>query len=130
MHTELTVLVLAALLQMVQMVIPGYFMSKTPEGRAYNLTPRDAKREPGIQEGRASRAFQNMDQNLLLFAIAALVIAVTDGGSWWTGLLAWLWLGLRVAYVPAYILGLVPWRSAIWAASGLCLLLLLLAALF
>ena len=130
MQTELTVLVLAALLQLVQMGIPGFYMTRSPGGQAYNLSPRDAKREPGVQEGRASRAFQNMDQNLLLFAIAAVVIAVTDGGSGWTGLLAWIWLGLRVVYVPAYILGWVPWRSAIWATSGLCLLLLLLAALF
>lgn len=129
METELVVLVLAALLQLGQMVVPGYFMTRTAEGRAYNLTPRDVERKPGTQEGRASRAFVNMDQNLLLFAIAAVVIAVTDGGSWWTGLLAWGWLLLRVAYVPAYILGWVPWRSAIWSASGACLLLLLLAAL-
>ena len=130
METELVVLVLAAFLQLVQMVVPGYFMTRTPEGRAYNLTPRDVERKPGTQEGRASRAFVNMDQNLLLFAIAAVVIAVTDGGSWWTGLLAWAWLLLRIAYVPAYVLGWVPGRSAIWAASGACLLLLLLAALF
>ena len=130
MHTELTVLVLAAFLQMVQMVIPGFYMTRTPGGREWNASPRDAKREPGIEEGRASRAFLNMDQNLLLFAIAALVIATTDGGSWWTGLLAWLWLGLRIIYIPAYVLGWVPWRSAVWAASGLLLALLLLAALF
>lgn len=130
MTTELTVLVLAALLQVVQMLIPGYYMTRTAEGRAWNQTPRDVERKPGIQEGRASRAFLNMDQNLLLFAIAVVVIAVTGGGSWWTGLLAWAWLLLRAVYVPAYVLGWVPWRSAIWAASGLCLLLLLLAALF
>ncbi len=129
METELVVLVLAALLQLGQMVIPGYFQTRTAEGRAYNLTPRDAERKPGVQEGRAMRAFLNMDQNLLLFGIATVVIAVTDGGSWWTGLLAWLWLLLRVAYVPAYVLGWVPWRSAIWVGSAGCLLFLLLAAL-
>ena len=128
MQTELVVLVLAALLQMVQMVIPGYFMSRVPGGSAYNMSPRDAKREPGIPEGRASRAFLNMDQNLLLFAIA--VLALLGQHSWWTGLLAWGWLGLRIAYVPAYILGWVPWRSAIWAASFVLIFLLLLAALF
>ena len=127
MQTEQLVLVLAALLQMAQMVIPGYFMTRTPEGRAYNLSPRDAKRELGLQEGRASRAFQNMDQNLLLFAIA--VLALLGQHTWWTGLLAWAWLGLRIVYVPAYILGWSPARSAIWAASFLIIGLMLLAAL-
>ena len=128
MSTEMVVLVLAALLQVVQMVIPGYFMSKSPGGQAYNLSPRDAKREPGIQEGRATRAFDNHDRNLLLFAIA--VIAVQGETTWWTGLLAWVYLLARVAYVPAYVLGWVPWRSAIWVVSAAAIVLMLLAALF
>lgn len=128
MSTEMLVLVLAALLQMVQMTIPGYFQTRTPAGRAYNLTPRDAHREPGIEEGRAARAFDNHDRNLLLFAIA--VLAVQGEATWWTGLLAWAYLLARLAYVPAYILGWVPWRSVIWVTSFAAIGLMLLAALF
>ncbi len=130
MTTEILVLILAALLQMVQMVIPGYFQTRTPEGRAYNASPRDAERKPGLLEGRAARAFENHDRNLLLFAIAVLVIAVNGEGTWWTGLLAWVYLLARIAYVPAYMQGWVPWRSAIWVTSFGAIGLLLLAALF
>jgi uncharacterized MAPEG superfamily protein len=130
MTTEVFVLILAALLQMVQMVMPGYFMTRTAEGRAYNASPRDAERRPGLTEGRASRAFENHDRNLLLFAIAALAVTVNGEGTWWTGLLAWVYLLARIAYVPAYIQGWVPWRSVIWMTSFGAIGLMLLAALF
>ena len=130
MHVEMVLLILAALLQMIQMVIPGYFQTRTAEGRAYNLTPRDAPRMPGLEEGRASRAFQNHDQNLLLFAIAVLAVTLGQEETWWTSLLAWVYLSARIAYVPAYILGWVPWRSAIWVTSFVAIGLMLLAALF
>lgn len=130
MTTEMLVLILAALLQMVQMVIPGYFMTRTPEGLAWNASPRDTERKPGIAEGRASRAYENHDRNLLLFAIAALVVTVNGEGTWWTGLLAWAYLLSRIAYVPAYIQGWVPWRSAIWVVGYAATGLMLLAALF
>ena len=130
MTTETLVLILAALLQMVQMVIPGYFQTRTPEGRAWNASPRDTPRTPGPAEGRATRAFENHDRNLLLFAIAALAITVNGEGTWWTGLLAWVYLLARIAYVPAYLQGWVPWRSVIWMVSFAAIGLMLLAALF
>ena len=130
MTTEILVLILAAFLQMVQMVIPGYFMTRTPEGRAWNASPRDAERTPGPLEGRATRAFENHDKNLLLFAIAALAVTVNGEGTWWTGLLACLYLLARIAYVPAYIQGWSPGRSAIWAVGYAAVGLMLLAALF
>ena len=130
MTTEILVLILAALLQMGQMVMPGYFMTRTPEGRAWNASPRDNERKPGPEEGRATRAFENHDKNLLLFAIAALVVTVNGEGTWWTGLLAWVYLLARIAYVPAYLQGWSPGRSIIWVASFGAIGLMLLAALF
>jgi uncharacterized MAPEG superfamily protein len=130
MTTEILVLLLAAVLQMIQMIIPGYFMTSSPEGREWNASPRDTPRTPGPLEGRASRAFDNHDKNLLLFAIAALAVTVNAESTWWTGLLAWVYLIARILYVPAYIQGWVPWRSIIWVASFAAIGLMLLAALF
>ena len=130
MRIEVTLLILAALLQMVQMVIPGYFMTRTPEGRAYNSSPRDADRKPGLLEGRATRAFENHDKNLLLFAVAVLAVVAGSEGTWWTATLAWVYLLARIAYVPSYVMGLQPWRSAVWVVSFLAIGLMLLAALF
>lgn len=130
MRIEVTLLILAAFLQMVQMVIPGYFQTRTPAGRAYNASPRDAERKPGLLEGRAARAFENHDKNLLLFAVAVLAVVAGDEGTWWTATLAWVYLVARALYVPAYVLGWVPWRSAIWVTSFLAIGLMLLAALF
>ena len=39
------------------------------------------------------------------------------------------YLAARIAYVPAYALGLRPWRSAIWGVGFFATLTLLLAAL-
>ena len=47
-----------------------------------------------------------------------------------TALCAWAFLLARVAYVPAYLFGLVPGRSLIWAAGFLASVLLLVAAFF
>ena len=42
---------------------------------------------------------------------------------------AWVYLGARILYVPAYYLGWRPGRSAIWAVGFFATLTLLLAAL-
>ena len=51
-------------------------------------------------------------------------------GTWWTGLLAWVYLLARLAYVPAYMMGMSPARSIIWVAGYGATGLMLLAALF
>ncbi len=42
---------------------------------------------------------------------------------------AWVYLGARILYVPAYLFGLRPWRSVIWAAGFLATLTMILASL-
>ena len=42
---------------------------------------------------------------------------------------AWIYLGARIAYVPAYALGLSPWRSVIWFIGLLATTSMLIAAL-
>ena len=64
-----------------------------------------------------------------LFAPAALLIALTGQSTGYTAALAFLYLAARVIYVPAYLLGWVPWRSLIWAIGLVATTLLYLAAL-
>ena len=78
---------------------------------------------------RLGRALNNHFEGLILFAIACTVITVTAQSSALTAALAFTYLGARVLYIPAYYLGLRPWRSLIWAIGFLATTLMLLAAL-
>ena len=49
--------------------------------------------------------------------------------SGFTATCAWVYLIARVAYVPAYALGLNPLRSLIWGASFFATILMLFSAL-
>lgn len=131
MTPELTALTLAAILQYVQFALyavpanrelgPGYTMSARDRAPSNTMSDRTS---------RLGRAFENHFEGLILFAIAVGVIQMSGQNSALTGLCAWTYLAARLLYVPAYALGLRPWRSLIWFIGFLATLLMLLAALF
>lgn len=131
MTPELTVLTLAALLQVVQF---GLFAvpANLELGPGYTMSARD--REPSRpmsdRTSRLGRALSNHFEGLILFAIAVAVIQMSGQNSIFTATCAWVYLIARVAYVPAYAMGLRPHRSAIWAVGLIATVALLLAALF
>ncbi len=135
MTPELTVLVLAAILQGAQLVL--YAVPANLElGPGKTMSPRDPQRlskplaeQISVCTGRLSRAYQNHNEALLLFAVAALVIAISDQSSWVTATCAVVYLGARLLYVPAYALGWAPGRSIIFGVGWIATLLMLLAAL-
>ena len=128
MSTELTVLVLAALLQCAQFV--AYSVAANLQvGTATALGPRDTKIELTGIAGRLQRALNNHFEGLVLFAIAVLAVHLGDKSSGLTANLAWAYLAARILYVPAYAFGLVPWRSLVWAVGWLATLGLLILAL-
>jgi uncharacterized MAPEG superfamily protein len=128
MTTELTVLILAALLQMVQMILYAV-AGNVQAGTKAAMSPRDDKMELTGKAGRLQRAMNNHFEGLILFGIAAVVVSVTGQSTSVTATAAWVYLVARVLYVPAYAWGLVPWRSLIWAVGWLATLVMLLAAL-
>lgn len=135
MTPELTVLTLAALLQVLQfalMAIP----TNLELGAGKTLSPRDPERLGGsLQDqvsprtGRLIRAMNNHFEALILFTIAVLVVTLSGQSSPFTATCAWIYLAARIAYVPAYAFGLTPWRSMIWGAGFFATLAMLLAAL-
>lgn len=136
MTSELTVLALAGLLQFVQyllMAIPA----NIELGPAKTLSPRDPDRlgrpldrQVSPRTGRLFRALNNHFEALVLFTLAVVVVTLAEASSPLTTACAWTYLAARIAYVPAYYLGLVPWRSVIWAVGWVATALMLLAALF
>ena len=128
MTPELTVLTLAALLWVVQFLLylaAGHGRMDVQKA----IGPRDEGVEkPGIC-GRLHRALTNHAEGLILFSIAALVIATTGQSTSLTATAAWIYLGARVLYIPAYAFGWTPWRTVIWMVGLFATVALLLAAL-
>jgi uncharacterized MAPEG superfamily protein len=130
MPPELTALTLAALLQAVQFLLyaipanlelgPGYTMSARDREPSRALSPKTA---------RLGRALNNHFEGLILFTIAVVTVTLSNQSTQFTAACAFTYLAARVAYVPAYYLGLKPWRSLIWAVGFAATLLMLLAAL-
>lgn len=128
MTHELTALTLAALLQVVQfiaMAVPAN-MQLGPDKTA---GPRDEPLQLHGVAGRLKRAMDNHFEGLILFSIAVLVISLSDQSSVVTRVAAWVYLGARILYVPAYVVAIGLWRSAIWGIGFLATVVMLVAAL-
>lgn len=130
MTPELTALALAGLLQMVQFhlfAIPA----NLELGTGYTSSPRDRppSRQMSVLTGRLQRAMNNHFEGLILFTLAVVVVSLGGQSSGVTQTCAWLYLGARMLYIPAYAFGWRPWRSAIWSVGFFATLIMILAAL-
>lgn len=129
MTTELTVLALAALLQVAQFTI--YAIRANLElGPRYTAGSRDGALPPlSNLTGRLQRAFNNHFESLILFTIAVVVVTLGDQSTDVTRTAAWVYLVARVAYVPAYVSGIFFLRSIIWGIGFMATVTMLIAAL-
>ena len=128
MTPELTVLTLAALLQALQFT--AYSVAANRQvGPRVAMGPRDTPVQLTGTAGRLQRALANHFEGLIYFTIACIVTVLPGQSTAFTAACAWVYLGARVLYVPAYVFGLSPWRSLIWAVGFLATVLMLLAAL-
>jgi uncharacterized MAPEG superfamily protein len=80
--------------------------------------------------GRLMRAFTNHFEALILFTIAVVIVTISDQSTLFTATCAWVYLGARVLYIPAYYFGWSPWRSFIFFVAFLATFAMILAALF
>jgi len=130
MTPELTALALAGLLQTLQF---GLFalLANMELGARYTMGPRDAAPEHPLSTlaGRLQRAMNNHFEGLILFTMAVTVVTLGQQSTPLTQACGWTYLAARTAYIPAYALGLSPWRSLIWSAGFFATLTMLVAAL-
>lgn len=123
MSIELKILAFAALLQVVQflaMNIATYLDGGAPMG----IGSRDISKlgKPMVEllsdkPARLHRALSNMYEALVLFTIAVVVVILSGKSNGFTVACAWIFLGARFAFVPAYYFGMVPGRSIVWFAG-------------
>ena len=71
----------------------------------------------------------NHFEGLILFTLAVVVVTLGEQSTSVTQWAAWVFLAARILYVPAYALGLAPWRSAVWGVGFFATLTMIVAAL-
>ena len=102
--------------------------SRAEFGDAWLFTPRDATPEPkGLACGRAKRALANYIENWVPFVAVDLALIFTQHTG---GYGAAVWVVARLLYLPAYVLGWIYVRTALWGIGliGLLMMLFRLAA--
>ncbi len=128
MTTELHILTLAALLQVAQILLYTVVGNLQVDPKKV-FGPRDDIGKLPIATGRLDRIIKNHTEGLVMYAVAAIVVTLTDQSSEMTRICAHVYLVARLLYVPAYLQGLAPWRSLIWVAGFSATALMLIAAL-
>ncbi len=130
MTPELTALTLAGLLQMVQFALFAV-PANLELGTRYTSSPRDKPPERPVSTltGRLQRSLNNHFEGLILFTLAVVVVTLSGQSTTTTATLAYTYLAARILYIPAYAMGLTPWRSVVWAVGWFATLALMLTAL-
>lgn len=135
MTAEVTALAFAGLLQVIQYVLMSV-PANLELGPGKTTSPRDRDRLGGdlidqvsTRTARLFRAMNNHFEGLILFTLAVVVVTLSDQSTAFTAACAWIYLGARVLYVPAYAFGWRPWRSLIWLVGFTATTLMILAAL-
>jgi uncharacterized MAPEG superfamily protein len=113
---ELKLLVWSTALALIQMIL-----AVSAAIAQVGLFPLVGNREnlPALEgwAGRAQRAHRNMLESLIVFAALVLVAQFAGKTNAATALGAQLFFWARLAYAPAYVIG-VPWlRTALWGIS-------------
>jgi uncharacterized MAPEG superfamily protein len=116
MSTEMTMLVLSAILCVVMALIyPQDIIARfglgAAAGNREDLPPMSG------WAGRAKRAHANMVENLVPFASVVLAAQVAGKLSALTSLGAQLFFWCRLVYAPVYIIGIPYLRTLLWVAS-------------
>ncbi|TGD66439.1 MAPEG family protein [Tabrizicola sp. WMC-M-20] len=130
MTPELTVLALAGLLQAVQFLL--FAVPANMElGTGYTSSARDKppSRQLSTRTARMQRALNNHFEGLILFTLAVVVVTLGQQSTPVTQTAAWVYLAARVLYIPAYALGLRPWRSVVWGIGFAATITMIVAAL-
>lgn len=128
MTPELTILALAGLLQVVQFCIYSV-LAQMQVGSKYAASPRDTPRQLTGFAGRAQRALNNHFEGLILFTAAVVVVTLSGQSTATTATCAFVYLGARLLYLPAYLFGWSPWRSLIWFVGFIATTVMLILAL-
>ena len=122
----LEIILITGLLVFLQLTLPTMLAVATGSATArYLAGPRDVPMENmAASVARAKRASNNLLETLPVFLTLAVLSIIMEVQ---TAELAAIWLGLRVAYVFAYLMHIDYIRTLIWFGSVFCLIMMGLA---
>jgi uncharacterized MAPEG superfamily protein len=130
MTTDLTMLIWSVLLTLVSPYTYVTGLLIAPGGLAWGVGNRDqALAGEAVWARRARRAHANLVENMVPFAALVLAAHVAGRSNAMTALGAQLFFWARLLYLPAYVIGLVPWRTLIFGVATLGQFLILLQLL-
>ena len=86
-------------------------------GLATVLGPREGLAEPAGWVGRALRAHRNLIENLIPFAVVALLLQVTGRTSNLSELAAYAFLAFRLLHAFSYVLNIKGVRTLVYQAG-------------
>ena len=124
---EMEMLWLAAALGIVQVVL--VILASAAAGRtAWAVGARDAAEPPlGTIGARLRRALTNFGKTFPLFVAAVLVATTLNKHTQYSEYGAQIYFWARVAYVPAYAMGIPVLRTVIWTIGAVGIAMILLA---
>ncbi|CAG4884574.1 conserved membrane protein of unknown function [Georgfuchsia toluolica] len=131
MTPTLYYIIYSAALTLLALLLGSFFRNRlwTLQGLKIGLGNRDHVPPPTPLSGRADRAAMNTLENFVLFAALALTAHVAGIDNAQVALGAGMFFWARVAYLLAYLLGIVYLRTLVWLI-GLAGLVMIAAALF
>lgn len=115
--TELWVLFGTVVITLVSILAQSLYVDIVA-GVKYTLSSRDTVPDNfGPLKGRLDRTVSNHVEAMVMFAPLVLLAASAGISNGWTQNAALVFLVSRALYVPAYAMGLVPWRTIIWSVG-------------
>jgi uncharacterized MAPEG superfamily protein len=116
------IIIATLILYLAQLILPNMIAVARKElDNSYLFGPRDEAAGTSAVPQRAKRAAVNMQESMIVFLpLAALAVATSAP----VAEIATVWLGLRLAYLVTYLMGVGYIRTLIWMASVVCLALM------
>jgi uncharacterized MAPEG superfamily protein len=126
--TELTLLVIAVIVGLVQLLLATVAGSGGERDMPWLLGPRDVDRPvTGVAAGRLGRAYRNFLETFPLFAAALIAALMTGKAGTLTVWGAWFYVIGRIVYVPLYAVGVPMLRTLAWTLAMIGIVLVVVA---
>jgi len=125
MSVEILILAWGAVLLIVQIFLAGHLKTRQ-YGADWNIGARDEPLPPlNPVAGRAARAQANLLETFPVAVVALVGVVLAGRTSELTMIGGWLWLAMRVVYVPFYLVGIKGLRTVVFLVSVLGLAMVL-----
>ena len=111
----ITLILLALVLTLIQLMTPAFLNSKNLE---FLISNREGSVEEAPIVGRTRRAGSNILETLPAFLALAILSMMLEVDNY---NLAMFWIGSRVIYYFSYMFGVLYLRTIIWFVSIVCL---------